>query len=164
MENQKVHEYSVQTGANGLPIAQLGITHNLITFTESGKQKIHYLDGKWVDDGQNPIDPADVPQHMKYQVSRIPFNPVRDGTPDVLMNCEFCEFTGPGREYARHLIEKHVPKGTVTAKPAEAVETAPVKLKPEDLPPGNYVTDDEGFVVINSDGTPRRKAGRPKGE
>lgn len=162
MENQRVHEYSVQTGPNGLPIAQLGITHNLITFCESGKDKIHYLDGKWVDDGQNPIDPETVPQHMKDQVSRIPFDPSRGNAgPDVLINCEFCEFTGPGKEYAKHLIDKHVPKGAKPAVAAPAPVNAEVKLKPEDLPPGDYVTDDEGFVVLNKDGSPRRKAGRP---
>ena len=158
MENQRVHEYAVETGPNGLPIARLGIVHNLITFTESGKEKLHYLDGKWVDDGQNPVDPDTVPQHIKDAAASLPFNPVRDGTPDILINCEFCTFTGPGREYAKHLIEKHVPKGA-TAAPAEAAPE--VKLKPEDLPAGDYVTDDKGFVVLNKDGSPRRKAGRP---
>ena len=30
MENQKVHEYTVETGPNGLPVARLGRVHNLI--------------------------------------------------------------------------------------------------------------------------------------
>lgn len=161
MENQRVHEYSVQVGANGLPIAQLGLTHNLITFCESGRQKIHYFDGKWLDDGGNDIPLDTIPEYMREQVSRIPFNPVRDGMPDVLVNCEFCEFTGAGREYAKHLIDKHVPKAAKPGTVAEPAAQEPVKLRPEDLPAGEYVTDDEGFVVLNKDGTPRRKAGRP---
>lgn len=168
MENQRVHEYSVQTGPNGLPIAQLGKVHNLITFVESGKQKIHYLDGKWVDDGANEIPLDQVPMHLREAVAKIPFDPIREGTPDVLINCEFCEFTGPGRDYAKHLVEKHVPKSAAKpqAAPAvvEAVSAPEVRLKPEDLPPGNYATDEEGFVIINQDGTPRKKAGRPPKE
>lgn len=160
MENQRVHEYSVMTGSNGLPVAQLGKVHNLITFVVSGQEKIHYLDGKWVDDGKNPIDPDTVPDHFKRQVAEIPFNPVRDGTPDVLVNCEFCEFSGAGREYAKHLIDKHIRKDTPDAAPV----AAPLGLRPEDLPAGNYVVNEEGFVVLNKDGTPRRKAGRPSAE
>lgn len=162
MENQRVHEYSVQTGPNGLPIAQLGKVHNLITFVESGREKLHYLDGKWVDDGQNEVSLDRVPQHIRDAVAKIPFNPVREGTPDVMLNCEFCEYSGPGRDYAKHLIDKHVNRAKAAPAPQPAEEPVPsVKLRPEDLPAGEYVTDDEGFVVLNKDGSARRKAGRP---
>lgn len=171
MEAQRVHEYMVETGPNGLPVARLGRVHNLITFVAAGNQKIHYWDGRWVDDGKNPIDPNDVPQAYKDAVASIPFNPNRDQTPQVLIQCEFCNESPegiPSGDYARHLAERHIRNGQLAVAPRTvldpAQEPAPAKLRPEDLPPGNYVLDDEGFVVLKADGSPKKKAGRPRTE
>lgn len=171
MEGQKVHEYSVEIGTNGLPIARLGKVHNLITFVRADAQKVHYLDGKWVDDGKNQLPIESIPQEFQDAVATIPFTPDRAQT-DVLVNCEFCEFTGPGKEYARHLANVHIRNrptvdpavgaGSTVEPEAEALDQR--RFTPADLPPDNYVLDDEGFVVLNKDGTPRRKAGRPRTE
>lgn len=172
MEGQRVQEYTVEIGTNGLPVARLGKVHNLITFVRADAQKVHFLDGKWVDDGRNPIPLEQVPEEYQHAVAAIPFTPDRQTT-DVLVNCEFCEFTGPGREYARHLANVHIRQRTQvdppvgagqTVEPEIEVSTEQRRFKPEDLPPDNYVLDDEGFVVLNKDGSPRRKAGRPRTE
>lgn len=165
MEAQKVHEYTVETGPNGMPIARLGKVHNLVTFILSGKEKLHYLDGKWVDDGKNPVPLEDVPQAYIDAISAIPFTPDRYSH-DIMIPCEFCDESQPSKQYARHLVDKHIRAAGVAdvlqaAKPA-ADEGR--RFKPEDLPPGNYALDDEGFVVLNKDGSPRLRAGRPTKE
>lgn len=174
MENQRVHEYSTEVGPNGLPQARLTKTHNLITFIKSGAEKVHYLDGRWVDDGGNDVDESVIPDDLKVQAHAIPFKQAGFRDADVLVNCEFCAYTGPSREYAEHLAEKHIKAARSTGADSPlpglgqvvdpAADERPVRLKPEELPPGNYVTDEDGFVVINADGTPRKKAGRPRSE
>lgn len=171
MEGQRVQEYQIETGPNGMPIAKLGKVHNLITFVEGGKQKVHYLDGRWVDDGGNALDPDSVPDSYKEQVKAIPFKPDRHEA-SVLLHCEFCDQPIASRDYARHLVDTHIRNGKSatadpetgagqTVEPTAAVTEEKRRFRPEDLPPDNYVLDDEGFVVLNADGTPRRKAGRP---
>lgn len=164
MEGQKVHEYTVEMGTNGLPVARLGVVHNLITFISSGAPKLHYFDGRWVDDGGNAVPDENVPEEAKRQVATIPFDGSTDRTPDVMHDCEFCKWSGGLRQYARHLADSHIRPGQV-ADPASLGEEAvpqPAKLRPEDLPDGNYVTDDDGYVVLNVDGSPRKKGGRPR--
>jgi hypothetical protein len=102
MENQKVHEYTVSTGPNGLPAAQLGKVNHLVTFIQGGLGKIHNLNGRWVNDGNIPIDESLIPEHIKQQFEAIPFDGRVDRTPDVFVNCEFCAYSGPSREYAKH--------------------------------------------------------------
>lgn len=178
MENQKVHEYTVETGANGLPQARLGRVHNLITFIRGGNEKVHYLNGKWVDDGKNPIDENTIPDDLKAAAAAIPFKPERDHSSQVLVQCEFCNTFPEGiasGDYARHLIDAHVrPKSNKEpvdavapgldqpVDPSAADAERPARMRPEQLPPGNYVTDEEGFVLLNQDGSPKKKAGRPK--
>lgn len=169
MQNQKVQEYSIEAGPNGLPAARLSKTHNLITFVKSGSEKVHYLDGRWVDDGGNALDEAAIPQDYKDEVTRIPFKPTgfRDAT--VLVRCEFCGWDGPNTDYPKHLGDAHIRAARaseIAPGIGQAVEpeAAPARLRPEDLPEGNYVTDPEGFVVLNADGSPRKKAGRPRSE
>lgn len=179
MQGQRVQEYTTEMGLNGLPVARLGKVHNLVTFINSGQPKLHYLDGKWCDDGGNEIPLDKVPLDAQHQVRSIPFTPDRRDA-DVVVNCEFCEWTAGSREYAKHLTEKHIrplkpvdptdgagqpvdPEQRTETLVGDAVETQR-RFKPEDLPPDNYVLDDEGFVVLNKDGTPRRKAGRPSAE
>lgn len=173
MENQKVHEYTVVRGPAG-PVAQIGKVHNLITFVQGGHGKVHYYDGRWVDDGGNALDPKEIPDHFKKQVELIPFRPTdyTDRGPDVLIPCEFCDPKAPindegvpSREYAQHLIRyhmQHVKKSDDELPAANGEYTATVRVRPEDLPEGNYATDDEGFVMFNEDGTPRKRVGRPK--
>jgi hypothetical protein len=42
--------------------------------------------------------------------------------------------------------------------------TAERSVDPKDVPAGNYVLDDNGRVVLNVDGSPRKKSGRPRNE
>jgi hypothetical protein len=166
MQGQKVQEYSVETGPNGLPVARLGQVHNLVTFIEGGRAKRHYLDGRWVDDGGNELPETDITDEMRAKVAAIPFKPNAAHQEQVLIHCEFCPETLPSGDYATHLA-KHVRAGTapvVEHSDTLAKSDAPVRLRPDDLPPGNYVTDDDGFVVLNADGSPRKRAGRPPKE
>lgn len=174
MQGQKVHEYSVEVGPNGLPVARLGRVHNLITFGTAGERNVHYLDGNWVDDGGNPIDPDTVSQDYKDKAAALPFTPQHESAPDVFINCEFCDWADASRQYARHLSDRHIrPNGQLPNRVADppfdpaqaAFAPAPKpRLRPEQLPPGKYALDDEGFVILNSNGSPRKVAGRPKKE
>ena len=168
MENQKVHEYVVEK-SGGRPMARVGRVHNLITFIEAGMPKRHYFDGKWVNDAGLVLDESKIPPHLKKQAEELPFNAMEfaQRTPDVLQSCEFCPTELPSREYAAHLISDHMRGKTVEATPvldlAQVPALAPtVRLRPEDLPDGQYVVDEDGFVQINSDGSPRKRPGRPK--
>jgi hypothetical protein len=168
MQSQKVQEYTTETGPSGLPIARLGAVHNLITFVRGGSEKIHFFDGQWKDDGGNLLDPDSVPTDLKEQAAAIPFKPHFGSQEQVLINCEFCTEVVASGEYARHLTDKHIRGAVKTPRDPETpsidgpVDPTQRKLKPEDLPPGNYVLDDEGNVVLNLDGSPRKKAGRPR--
>lgn len=171
MEGQRVQEYTTETGPNGLPVARLGRVHNLITFVRGGSEKIHYHDGDWVDDGKNKIDPESVPQELKDAVAAIPFKASYSTNEQVLINCEFCIEVLASGDYAQHLTNKHI-RGNIAKTPLDPeipslegpFDPAQRRYTVEDLPPGNYVLDDEGFVVLNADGTPRKKAGRPRNE
>ncbi len=137
MEGQKVHEYGVEAGPNGLPVARVTRVRNLITFVREGSQKLHYLDGQWVDDGKNPIDEKDVPEELKEQVKNIPFRSGYGSEADVLKNCEFCPDQMPSREYAEHLAAKHI-RVLTSGKPTPASEPAveePVVEKDDEVPP-----------------------------
>src|SRR5882724_4939712 len=154
MENQRVHEYTVETGANGLPVARLGSVHNLITFVTGGSQKIHYLDGRWVDDGNHPIPEDQVPDEIKRQAREIVFNPGFKADAQTLVNCEFCSSQFPSGQYARHLTNDHIrPRAQV----AQAVEAAPVPGLDDDV---EYVKNEDGTPVLNKDGSPRLRPGR----
>lgn len=167
MQGQKVQEYNTEV-VNGMPVARLTKTHNLITFVKGGSEKIHYLDGRWVDDGGHQIDESVVPQDYLAQVRAIPFKPTGLRDAAVLVNCEFCQWDGPSTEYAKHLGNAHIRTRAAEIAPGvgQAVEpeAAPARLRPEDLPEGDYVTDEEGFVVLNKDGSPRKKPGRPRND
>jgi hypothetical protein len=139
----------------GLPQARLGKIHNLITFIRSGFPKLHFLDGRWVDDGGNEIPESEVPAECKDQATALPFTPAVDFEGDVYRQCEFCTYEGPGREYADHLAKTHIRPA------AQSAPVAPVRLRPEQLPRGNYEIDAEGFVVLDEQGVPRKKRGRP---
>jgi len=168
MQGQKVHEYSTEVGPMGLPVAKLSKTHNLITFIKGGSEKVHFLDGRWVDDGGNAVDESVIPEDFKEQARSIPFKPTGFRDSAVLVNCEFCGWDGASTEYPKHLANAHIRTRAAEIAPGigQAVEpeSAPAKLRPEDLPEGNYVTDEEGFVVLNVDGSPRKKPGRPRNE
>jgi hypothetical protein len=166
MENQKVHEYSIETGANGLPVARLGRVHNLITFITAGSPKLHFYDGRWLDDGGHEVPDENIPPAARQAAESIPFDGRLDKSPDVLIQCEFCPDDMPSRQYAKHLADKHIRSRATAADPATIVEAAPVqpRLRLEDLPEGSYLTDDDGFVILNVDGSPRKKAGRPRKE
>lgn len=165
MQNQKVHEYEVTAGPNGLPVAQLTRTHNLITFVKGGSEKVHFLNGRWVDDGGNPLEDAAIPQDYKAAVEALPFAPKGIREADILVNCEFCEWIGPRLDYAKHLSQKHIVARSGTALPgADTLVDAPARVRPEDLPAGDYALDEEGYVILNKDGSPRKRAGRPRSD
>jgi len=108
MEGQRVHEYTVEVGPDGMPHARLGKVHNLITFIREGSEKVHYLDGRWVNDGGREVPETLVSDVMRQTVADLPFDPTRNMDPDVIQNCEFCDESMPSREYARHLVEAHI--------------------------------------------------------
>jgi hypothetical protein len=125
MENQKVHEYTVETGSNGLPVARLGRVHNLITIGHDGEQFI-YLDGRWVNGGGRPVDPEVIPPEVKAKAEAVPFKPQAGQNEQILLNCEFCTEILPSGEYAKHLAAKHIrPTAPVTPAPAAPAETVP---------------------------------------
>lgn|SRR5439155_17571387 len=175
-EGYKVHEYTVETGPSGLPIARIGRIRPHTTYGFNGAEYYNW-DGKWVNAACVEVSPDTIPDEIKRQHS-LKEPPDLTGTvADVLVFCEFCPDQMPGKGYARHLADKHIRPGVRAAAPvvdvsafeagSEALDPdaeVPDRVHPAEIPPGNYVTDEEGYVLLNKDGTPKRKAGRPRKE
>jgi hypothetical protein len=154
MQNQKVQEYTVRPNASGLPVAELGHVHDLRTFVRSGSAKIHWLDDRFVSDNGDTIPSEDVPQEIKDAVASMPFKSGKPGeVTHVYQDCEYCMWSGVRQEYADHLVKAHV---------SHDKKAAFKRIKPEDIDDAEkYVLDEDGFVALKADGTPKLKAGRP---
>ncbi len=110
MENFKVHEYTVETGPAGLPIARLGRVRPLVIIGLSGEEWNNY-DGKWVNAACVPIDPDTVPQAAKDIYAKKQRPDLSGTTADTLWNCEFCPAQMPSRQYPEHLANIHIRPG-----------------------------------------------------
>jgi len=122
MENQKVHEYVIETGANGLPVARLGKVHHLVTVGYNGVEYT-YLDGRFVKGNGQQMDQSTVPDEVVARVKEVPFKGAYGHVEQQLINCEFCADILASGQYARHLADKHVRPAQTNDNPIKAVET-----------------------------------------
>ena len=121
MENQKVHEYTVETGPNGLPVARLGRVHNLIMVGFEG-EIYESLDGRWVR-ANGQADTRVIPEEVKARVEAVAPPTGYGSAVQVLMHCEFCPDILASGEYAKHLANKHVRPALSNDNPIKSTET-----------------------------------------
>lgn len=126
-----VHEYSVDRATQ---TAHLGATRPVRMFvSESNTIKVQLDHGQlhFYDQGDQPIDDADVPNDI---LEALRLNPLRKGNESIEQVLRFCEFCPDGNnaigsgEYEAHLI-RHLKAQAVVSAPAVEPEKSKTKAK-----------------------------------